>query len=169
MNSSFFAPCTFLPGYTPFDTHETMGWKNVNAIIEDKLLLGKWVPYPPLQFHWNASSRLTRFFPCSITAARAPRTLSERRVTHIVSVCTDPIPADLPAGGIKQLRIPVADIDYLDLLIHFPAACQFIHQAIAEGGVVLVHCGEGLSRSATIVAAYVSTPTALIAFLWMEY
>ena len=112
--------------------------------------------------------RLFRFHH-SLTAARTPRTLSERRVTHIVSVCTDPIPADVPAGGIRQLRIPVEDIDLVDLLIHFPAACRFIHQAIAEGGVVLVHSNEGKSRSAAVVAAYVSTSTTLIAFLYIEY
>ncbi|KAF9780231.1 phosphatases II [Thelephora terrestris] len=107
-----------------------MGWRNVDTIIEQKLLLG------------------------NLTAACTPRTISERRITHIVSVCMDPIPADLPAGGIKHLRIPVEDRDYVDLLIHFPAACRFIHQAITEGGTVLVHCNQGASRSATIVAAY---------------
>jgi len=106
-----------------------MGWKNVHAVAEN-LYLG------------------------NITAARSSRTLSERRITHIVSVGTDPIPADLPAGGIKQLRIPVPDIDYADLLIHFPSACYFIQKALDDGGVVLVHCNQGLSRSAAVVAAY---------------
>lgn len=71
-----------------------------------------------------------------------------------MSVCADPIPADSPASGIRQLRIPVEDVEYADLLIHLPMACRFIHQALSEGGVVLVHCEQGLSRSATVVAAY---------------
>ena len=72
-----------------------------------------------------------------------------------MSVCADPIPADSLAGGIKQLRVLIEDLDYADLLIHLPAACEFIHQAIAEGGTVLVHCDQGNSRSAAVVAAYV--------------
>ena len=89
-----------------------------------------------------------------IEAAKSPRTLSERRITHIVSVGSEPIPADNPASGIRQLRIRVEDVDYADLLIHLPAACAFIHQALSNNGVVLVHCVQGLSRSAAVVAAY---------------
>lgn len=94
------------------------------------------------------------FISTRIEAAKSPRTLSERRITHIVSVGTEPIPADNPASGIRQLRIPVPDVDYADLLIHLPGACNFIHQAINAGGVVLVHCVQGISRSPTVVAAY---------------
>jgi dual specificity phosphatase 12 len=80
--------------------------------------------------------------------------LSERRITHVVSVCTDPVPADSPQSGLTQLRIPIEDVDYHDLLIWFPTAVRFIHQAIQDGGVVLVHSAQGISRGAAVVAAY---------------
>jgi len=108
-----------------------MSSRNISTIIEGRLYLG------------------------TIEAAKSSRTLAERRITHIVSVGTEPIPADNPASGIRQFRIPVQDVDYADILIHLPAVCQFMYQAIAGGGVVLVHCVSGLSRSATVVAAYI--------------
>ncbi|KAI6130368.1 phosphatases II [Pisolithus croceorrhizus] len=107
-----------------------MGWKNVDAIIEGKLYLG------------------------NIHAARSSRSLTERRITHIISVCSDPIPAEVPESGISHLRISVEDVDFADILIHLPIACHFIDQAIRSGGTVLVHCHQGLTRSATVVAAY---------------
>jgi len=90
----------------------------------------------------------------SVHAARSPRSLTERRITHIVSVCNDAIPAEIPESGIVHLRIPVEDVDFADLLVWLPTACQFIEQAITAGGAVLVHCHQGLTRSATVVAAY---------------
>ncbi|KAH9482754.1 Dual specificity protein phosphatase 1B [Psilocybe cubensis] len=106
-----------------------MVWKNINA-VENRLFLG------------------------NIMAARSTRSLAENRITHILSVCPDPIPAELPEAGIVHQRINIEDVDYADLLIHLPAACRFIEQALASGGVVLVHCVQGISRSAAVVAAY---------------
>jgi hypothetical protein len=90
----------------------------------------------------------------SISAARSSRSLSERRITHILSVCPDPIPGELPESGMTHLRIPVEDVDHADLLIYLPTAVRFIDQAMRSHGIVLVHCVQGLSRSATVVAAY---------------
>ena len=87
-------------------------------------------------------------------AARSTRSMTENNITHIVSVCADPIPGEAPASGICHMRIPVEDVDYADLLIHLPSACQFIDQALRSGGVVFVHCVQGISRSAAVVAAY---------------
>jgi dual specificity phosphatase 12 len=69
-------------------------------------------------------------------------------------VCLDPIPAELPESGIRHLRIPVEDVDYADLLIHLPSAIQFIQRGMTDGGVILVHCVQGISRSAAVIAAY---------------
>jgi hypothetical protein len=52
------------------------------------------------------------------------------------------------------MTIPVDDSQYSDILIELPKACQFIEEAISEGGKVLVHCVMGISRSATIICAY---------------
>ena len=80
--------------------------------------------------------------------------MTENHITHIISVCADPIPGEVPASGICHMRIPVEDVDYADLLIHLPSACQFIDRALRSGGVVFVHCVQGISRSAAVVAAY---------------
>jgi dual specificity phosphatase 12 len=105
-------------------------WRNVNAIIEGKLYLG------------------------NLSAARSSRSLTERRITHILSVCPDPIPGELPESGMRHMRISVEDVDYANLLIWLPPAVRFIDDALSKHGVVLVHCVQGLSRSAAVVAAY---------------
>lgn len=107
-----------------------MPWRNVDAVIENRLFIG------------------------NILAARSSRSLTERRITHILSVCSDPIPAELPESGVCHMRIPVEDVDYADLLIYLPSACRFIDHALRVGGNVLVHCVQGICRSAAVVAAY---------------
>ncbi|KAF8742481.1 hypothetical protein AX14_004343 [Amanita brunnescens Koide BX004] len=107
-----------------------MSWRNIDVIIPDKLFLG------------------------NINAARSTRSVTEHHITHILSVCQDQIPAEDPQSGFNHMRIAVEDVDYADLLIHLPSACQFIDEAINSGGVVLVHCYQGLSRSAAVIAAY---------------
>jgi len=107
-----------------------MGWRNISTIIDGQLYLG------------------------NLQAARSSRSLAEKQITAILSVCTDEIPAEAPQSGIRHMRIAVEDRDNANLLIHLPTACQFIHQALRERKVVLVHCCQGLSRSAAVIAAY---------------
>lgn len=129
-------------------------WKNINSIIENRLYLGKYVNLPLSSYRNSSESNFSHLFIYSILAARSTRSLTERRITHILSVCTDAIPAELPESGVTHKRIAVEDVDYADLLIHLPEACRFIDHALRTGGVILVHCGQGLSRSAAVVVAY---------------
>ncbi|KAF9022294.1 phosphatases II [Hymenopellis radicata] len=86
-------------------------------------------------------------------------------ITHVLSVCPDPI-EDLKVG-IEHLRIEVEDHECADLLSHLPRAVSFIQDALDGGGRVLVHCRMGISRSVTVLAAWLiqmnaATPSAAI-------
>jgi dual specificity phosphatase 12 len=48
----------------------------------------------------------------------------------------------------------VVDNDRADILHHFEECIEFIETILAENEKVLVHCHAGVSRSATIVCAY---------------
>ncbi|KAJ8093301.1 hypothetical protein PM082_020787 [Marasmius tenuissimus] len=85
----------------------------------------------------------------NLASAKAPEVRERFGITHIVSVCQD-----FQSTGPKHLSICVADSEYEDILIHLPKACKFIQAALEEGGRVLVHCVMGVSRSTTVLAAY---------------
>ncbi|KAJ7135145.1 phosphatases II [Mycena filopes] len=116
-----------------------MRLNDLDAIIPNKLYLGKCDVFPPALLD---------------TAQRPAVSVIEHRITHILSVCDDPIPAEVPQSGFHHMRIPVEDVDYADLLIHLPSACRFIDQVVRGRGTILVHDVQGLSRSAVVVAAY---------------
>ena len=52
------------------------------------------------------------------------------------------------------MRVPVQDAHHEDLLIWMPSVCRFVDEALNAGGVVLIHGVHGLSRGATVMAAY---------------
>ncbi|XP_051965130.1 dual specificity protein phosphatase 26-like isoform X2 [Xyrauchen texanus] len=56
--------------------------------------------------------------------------------------------------GITYLGIEAQDSPTFDMSANFNIGAQFIHTALKEGGKILVHCHVGVSRSATVVLAY---------------
>jgi protein-tyrosine phosphatase len=73
-------------------------------------------------------------------------------VTHVLQVLSglNPcFPTDL-----KYKVINVMDVPWENLTKYFIPACRFIKDALTNGGTVFVHCYAGVSRSASIVIAY---------------
>jgi len=75
------------------------------------------------------------------------------RIGYILNVTTE-IDNFFP-DTFQYMNIPVRDNEETDLLRYFNESNRFINAAKDEGKNVLVHCKMGISRSATIVTAYV--------------
>ncbi|XP_036382101.1 dual specificity protein phosphatase 26-like [Megalops cyprinoides] len=56
--------------------------------------------------------------------------------------------------NITYQGIEARDSPTFDMSVHFHPAAEFIHKALISGGKILVHCAAGVSRSATLVLAY---------------
>ena len=86
-------------------------------------------------------------------------------ITHVLSIQGQPIDvARLPdvsdamrrwhEHAVRTLFIRLPDSPIASIFEHFEAAAQFINGALdAPGRKVLVHCGRGISRSASLVIA----------------
>lgn len=75
------------------------------------------------------------------------------RINHILNVTTE-IDNFFP-DTFRYMNIPVCDTEDTDILRYFNDSYRFINKARKDGENVLVHCKMGISRSATIVIAYV--------------
>jgi len=74
-------------------------------------------------------------------------------ITHIVNVTKD-IRNYFDIPPFKYLKCPCDDTDVAMLNDHFDKAADFIAEGVSEGHAVLVHCQQGVSRSTSIVLAY---------------
>jgi protein-tyrosine phosphatase len=83
--------------------------------------------------------------------AREKETLQKYGITHIVNASQ--IPGRF-TEDFNYLTVNIEDDEKVDINQHFTKVSRFINNAIMEGGKVLVHCLAGMSRSPTLVIAY---------------
>jgi len=89
----------------------------------------------------------------NLTSSRDRELQQDLGITHILSVLNGPDTID--NESVTQLKIDVFDDPEEDLISHFGKCIAFIEKAFSGGGKVLVHCHAGLSRSATVVTAFI--------------
>ncbi|PIL22602.1 hypothetical protein GSI_15292 [Ganoderma sinense ZZ0214-1] len=118
----------------------------------------------PSDIEWTYEMRrqcqeiLPHLFLGPLQASKSLDTLKSLGITHIVCI------RDAKEAFSVRPRFPehfqymvldVQDSEEQNLIRLFPQAKQFIDDAIAKGGCVLVHCNGGISLSPSFVVMYV--------------
>ncbi|NXE89449.1 DS13B phosphatase, partial [Menura novaehollandiae] len=93
-------------------------------------------------------------------AARSKTTLQSLNITHILNAADGPYSINTGAKYYADLQIEYYGVEAFDdpsfdLSVFFYDAANFIGKALnSSGGTVFVHCAMGVSRSATLVLAF---------------
>jgi protein-tyrosine phosphatase len=106
----------------------------------------------PMMVH-QISEIIPRIYLTSWKSANDLQTLLDNKVTHIVNL-----------SGMKNrycdhfsyLSIEVQDHEKANIKKHFSKINRFIHNNWLNGGVIVVHCMAGVSRSPTVIIAYLT-------------
>ncbi|EPT02983.1 phosphatases II, partial [Fomitopsis schrenkii] len=109
-----------------------------------------------------ASLIIPRLYLSNLFTARDGIQLKHLGITHVLSVMEEEpkVPQDM---GLQTLHVPIRDEVGADLLAYLEDTTEWIKVALTENDTnkVLVHCLVGMSRSATVVCAYVLATTNL--------
>lgn len=132
----------------------------------------------------QASLITPRIYLSGLHTARNKDELTNLEITHVISVIERQPTLPTSITPEQTLHIPIADQQDVDILIHLETTTNFISSALAqnETNKVLVsanrasfwpllnltvaqkvHCQQGISRSATVVCAYLVATTAMSA------
>lgn len=125
-----------------------------------------------------------RLFLGSVFAALDPDELHARRITHVLCAIGSkhvvfdaelPPPAQrqqtgtAPPARIIYLALDLADRPEQDIVSHLDRACDWLRAALEEeSSCVLVHCVAGVSRSASLVVAFLMLTEGLTAARALE-
>ena len=113
--------------------------------------------YPWLYNSWEADLILeepSRVWLGGLDSACDRKSLKLFKIERIITAVydIDPIFPDDPE--LLYLKVPVIDEPNADIAKHFNRAIDFIDESIKMNKSVLIHCVYGVSRSATLICAY---------------
>jgi dual specificity protein phosphatase 1B len=100
---------------------------------------------------YRADLVVHRMYISSLRVAGHEPTLRRLNITHILTVC--PMrPSHYE--GITYKLVSISDSPDCRIDLKFGECFEFIRSALASGGTILIHCFQGISRSASVVIGY---------------
>ncbi|MGO9323635.1 MAG: dual specificity protein phosphatase family protein [Terracidiphilus sp.] len=99
---------------------------------------------------FSATQVLDQLFLGSLDDAEALASGNPHQITTVISLCREPVGRQ--ASGVRYLHFPVRDARPISI-VWLNAILIAIEESVPRGAV-LVHCGAGMSRAPTVIAAY---------------
>ena len=91
----------------------------------------------------------------SLDAAQDIRLLERFDITCVLSITDNTRSIGPYRKNINHRKINLPDSCAVEIIHLIPNCLQFIHESLKAGKNILVHCFAGISRSATMVIAYI--------------
>ncbi len=93
--------------------------------------------------------------------AEKPHQMELFSITHVLNAAeghkfnqVNTTSATYDGVGIHYVGVPAEDVANYRMYRYFTQAADYVEEALGSGGRVYVHCVQGLSRSATLVVAF---------------
>ncbi|EMD34294.1 hypothetical protein CERSUDRAFT_117175 [Gelatoporia subvermispora B] len=103
----------------------------------------------------SPTARTGALYLGSLAAILDPTLLAAHAISALVHVLDAPwLPAPDPKAPLDAYRLDISDSTSVDLRPHLESAVRWIDDRLRRGLNVLVHCQQGISRSAAVVIAY---------------
>lgn len=110
---------------------------------------------PTLQTSLPPTEVVPRVYLADLATAENPSVLLHLGITHIVSAMRGTVSLPPTPIPLARLQIPLSDSPFAELAEHLPRVTAFITDALQDPRArVLVHCVQGISRSASVVCAF---------------
>lgn len=97
---------------------------------------------------------LPSLYLCGACAVVQPKTLENLEIKFVVNATVELPDTPLPDNPPEYLRIPIKDSRDSNLIEYFDQVADTIERVRQEDGKSLVHCVAGVSRSVSLVLAY---------------
>jgi atypical dual specificity phosphatase len=102
-----------------------------------------------LNFHWIVDGQVAAM---AMPWPEDVPELKRRGVTAILSL-SEHVAPEVSHAGFEHLLLPIRDF-HPPTQAQLAQAVEFIDRAVGSGGACAVHCGAGLGRTGTVVAAW---------------